>query len=80
LRASRETELAEQYPIQVVCKWMGHAAKIAEKHYLQVRDEYFDLAAEGAANSDAEYVQNPVQQPAARSRSLSKETTEVPSS
>lgn len=65
LRASRETELAEQFPIHVVCKWIGHAAKIAEKHYLQVRDEYFEMAAGGAANSDAEVVQNPVQQPVA---------------
>ena len=41
LRASRETELAEKFPIHVVCKWVGHNARIAEKHYLTVRDEYF---------------------------------------
>jgi hypothetical protein len=34
----------------MVCKWISHAARIAEKHYLQVRDEYFDLA---AAESEA---------------------------
>jgi integrase len=45
LRASRETELAEKFPIHVVCKWVGHNARIAEKHYLTVRDEYFDMAA-----------------------------------
>jgi integrase len=77
LRASRETELAEQYPIHVVCKWIGHAAKIAEKHYLQVRDEYFDLAAKGAAGSDALPVQNAVQQSAARFRTDSQELTEA---
>jgi integrase len=77
LRASRETELAEQYPIHVVCKWIGHAAKIAEKHYLQVRDEYFDLAAGGAADSDAEAVQNPVQHAAAASRTDLQELAEA---
>src|SRR6516165_5471070 len=34
LRATRETELAEAYPIHVVCAWIGHAAAIAQKHYL----------------------------------------------
>jgi integrase len=46
LRATRETELAEVYPIHIVCKWIGHAAAIAQKHYLQVRDEDFDRAAD----------------------------------
>jgi integrase len=49
LRASRETELAEKFPIHVVCKWVGHNARIAEKHYLTVRDEYFDMAAAARA-------------------------------
>jgi len=68
LRASRETELAAEYPIHVVCSWIGNTAMIAVKHYLQVTDDYFERAAKSAANSDAPNVQNPVQQPAARSR------------
>jgi len=76
LRATRETELAEQYPIHVVCKWIGHAAKNAEKHYLQVRDEYFDLASVGAAKSDAQSVQKAVQQPAVLYRTGSQKTAE----
>jgi integrase len=44
LRSSRETELMEDYPIQVVCAWMGNTPKVATKHYLQVTGEHFDKA------------------------------------
>ena len=46
LRASRETELAAQYPIHVVTAWLGNTPKIAMKHYLQVTDDDFDRATE----------------------------------
>jgi integrase len=48
LRASRETELAKEYPIHVVCDWIGNDAMIAKKHYLQVTEDYFERAASGA--------------------------------
>ena len=54
LRASRQTELENEFPTHVVCKWMGNSPKVAQKHYLQVLDEHFEKA-----------VQNPVQQAAA---------------
>ena len=44
LRSTRETELAEEYPIQVVCSWIGNSASVATKHYLQVTDEHFEKA------------------------------------
>jgi len=44
LRSSRETELAAQYPIQVVTAWLGNTPRIALKHYLQVTDADFDRA------------------------------------
>jgi hypothetical protein len=47
LRATRETELAAQHPIHVVCAWIGHAAAIAQKHYLQVTDADFERACLG---------------------------------
>jgi integrase len=46
LRASRETELMAQYPVHVVCAWLGNTPAIAGKHYLQVREEDFAAAAE----------------------------------
>src|SRR5262249_13925276 len=65
LRASRETELAAEYPIHVVCEWIGNTERIAAKHYLQVTDDYFERAAGGAAKSAAQALQNPVQSMAA---------------
>ena len=50
LRSSRETELAENYPVQVVCAWIGNSPQVAAKHYLQVTEDHF-----------AKAVQNPVQ-------------------
>ena len=40
LRSSRQTELAELYPIHVVCAWMGNSAMVAMHHYLQVTDAH----------------------------------------
>jgi integrase len=42
LRASRETELAKDYPILVVTAWLGNTSRIALKHYSQVTDTDFD--------------------------------------
>jgi hypothetical protein len=36
MRASRETELAKEYPIHVVTSWLGNTPRIALKHYLLV--------------------------------------------
>ncbi|MBU4271383.1 MAG: tyrosine-type recombinase/integrase [Planctomycetes bacterium] len=58
LRSTRETELAETYPMHVVTSWLGNTATVAAKHYLQVTDEHFQRAATGGAKA----VQNPVQQ------------------
>ena len=44
LRASRETELANEYPIQVVTAWIGNSPAIANKHYLCVTEDHFHRA------------------------------------
>jgi hypothetical protein len=54
LRSTRETELAESFPLHVVCTWIGNSEPVATKHYLQVTEEHFRLAA----------VQAPAPQPA----------------
>ncbi len=41
MRASRKTELAQQFPLHVVCRWTGNlqpAQPAASKHYLQATD------------------------------------------
>ena len=45
LRATRETELAGEFPIHVVCKWIGNSISVASRNYLQVRPEDFSRAA-----------------------------------
>ena len=52
LRSTRETELAEQFPIHVVCEWLGNSQAVAARHYLQVTDAHYEAAQEcGAAPS-----------------------------
>ncbi|HET6325953.1 MAG TPA: tyrosine-type recombinase/integrase, partial [Planctomycetaceae bacterium] len=46
LRASRETELVQEHPVQVVTSWLGNSPAIALKHYLMVRDADFERALE----------------------------------
>lgn len=46
LRASRRTELQEQFPSHVIDNWMGHSTRVAERHYLQVTDDHWAAALE----------------------------------
>lgn len=77
LRASRETELAKDYPIHVLAAWLGHTPRIAMKHYLQVRDTDFARAVEGGAESGAVAVQKAVQQAHAPNCTDSQETNQT---
>jgi integrase len=77
LRATRETELAEQFPIHVVCEWIGNSEAVARKHYLQVTDDHF-AAAVGSASYDA--TQNATQnttQPVGIDRQASEQNCEI---
>ena len=65
LRSSRETELAETFPLHVVVSWLGNSEAVAARHYLQVTDDHFAKASEKA-------VQNPVQTGAVSSRPVSQ--------
>ena len=73
LRATRETELAAEYPVHVVCAWIGNSALIAAKHYLQVTDDDYKRA----AKCDAPALQNAVRQPAARPCNDSQDLPEL---
>mgnify|MGYP001494668231 CR=1 FL=1 len=53
LRVSRATELAAQFPVHVSSSWMGHGVQVAAEHYLTVRDEDFERAVNGGAQSGA---------------------------
>jgi integrase len=54
LRSSRQTELAQSYPIHVVCEWIGNSRAVAQEHYLQITDADFEHAAQKAAQSTPE--------------------------
>lgn len=56
MRATRETELAELFPIHVVCDWIGNSARVAQAHYLQVTDAHFARAIGEAAQKAAHQV------------------------
>ncbi len=56
LRSTRETELAEEFPMHVVCEWIGNSQAVAAKHYLQTTDEHFAKAAQNAAHNTTQPV------------------------
>jgi len=64
LRASRETELVETHPVQVVTSWLGNTPSVAMRHYLMTTDEHFEAAIRG----DDKAAQKAAQQAHAASR------------
>ena len=44
LRSSRETELANQFPLHIATAWLGNSEAIATKHHLHVTDADFERA------------------------------------
>lgn len=44
LRASRATELVEEFPSHVCARWLGHSEKIADAHYRQVNEQHYARA------------------------------------
>jgi integrase len=57
LRASRATELANEYPAHVAAAWLGHSTLVANKHYWQVTDSDFERAAKQVAQKVAQQPQ-----------------------
>ena len=47
MRASRETELVELYPVQVVTSWLGNTPSVALRHYLMTTEKHFEAAVKG---------------------------------
>ena len=52
--ASRQTELAEEFPAHVVSSWLGNTERVAAEHYLQVLDSHFEKAARIPARTASE--------------------------
>jgi integrase len=58
LRASRETQLVQDFTVQCVTAWMGNTPSIALKHYLMVTEDQYAKALGGGAQA----AQNQAQQ------------------
>ncbi len=52
MRSTRETELADKFPMHVVNKWMGNIESVAIEHYLQVTVDHFRRAVSNEVASD----------------------------
>lgn len=75
LRASRETELANEYPLHVVTAWLGNTETVAGKHYLQVTDAHFEQAQRVKTGATAsQMVPKPAPRDPAAIRTDSQET------
>ena len=45
MRASGQTELQREFPLHVVCSWLGNSPRIAQQSYLLVTEDDFAKAA-----------------------------------
>ncbi len=45
MRASRQTELQQEFPLHVVCTWLGNSRGIAQRSYQLVTEDDFANAA-----------------------------------
>ena len=68
MRASCETDLAREYPLVVVAKWLGNTPAVAMRHYVDVTDAEFERAAAGGASPGKKAAQIPAQQVHAEAR------------
>ncbi len=77
LRATRQTELTNQFPAHVVCQWLGNSQATANESYLRVTDEHFQAAVSTSTSAPGKALHNPVQSAAVSTRSDSQ-TTNTP--
>ena len=69
LRASRQTELEDQFPSHVVCQWMGNSQEVARDHYLQTLDSHFDSALISCVQKPTQHSQEQAQNDAKPAKS-----------
>ena len=55
LRATRDTELREEFPSHVVDAWIGHREEVAKRRYLMVTDDHFAKAASETVRKPVRY-------------------------
>ncbi len=75
MRASCETDLARQFPLAVVAKWLGNTQAVAMRHYVDVTDADFERAILGIMPAAEEAAQKAAQHAHATQRSDSHSET-----
>ena len=79
MRASRQTELERDFPLHVVCSWLGNSPKVANRSYLLTTETDFEKAiSQGGAQSGAVGVKIGAKSGAVESRTESQEQEEDP--
>jgi len=70
LRATRETELLNEFNIKVVCEWIGNSQPVAMKHYIQMTSKDWEKATGRAAKAMqlADQTDGQAQHPAQQNR------------
>jgi hypothetical protein len=74
MRATRATELADQFPSHVCNAWLGHTEKVADQFYRSVTDDHFRKATQNPTHGPT---QNPTWQGAANNRTNEKDSLET---
>jgi hypothetical protein len=74
MRASCELDLARQFPLAVVAKWLGNTQAVAMRHYVDVTDADFERAIADAVTDESKAAQKAAQQAHAARRSESQAT------
>ena len=77
LRSTRETELAESYPMHVVCAWIGNSQAVANKHYLQVTDDHFAQALRPQDGALQKAMQHPAELRCTEQQNRSRDKSET---
>ena len=75
MRASCETDLARQFPLAVVAKWLGNTQAVAMRHYVDVTDADFERAIVGDFPTTQQAAQKAAQQAHAAGGSESQTKT-----
>ena len=75
LRATRETELMEEFPAHVACDWIGNSTAVAMEHYAQTTDAHFEKAVQKAVQYGAERDRETLHSSAAQDRKTCENST-----
>jgi hypothetical protein len=76
MRANCETDLARQFPLAIVAKWLGNTQAVAMRHYVDVTDADFERAVTGEETYDTKAAQKAAQHAHAMERN-ERQTTKA---